>query len=33
VLMDIDNEETRRDVRSEVRDLCKSFPLYDFVTA
>jgi glycine hydroxymethyltransferase len=33
VLMDIDNEQTRRDVRSEVRDLCKSFPLYDFVTA
>lgn len=33
VLTDIDNEETRRAVRSEVRDLCKSFPLYDFVTA
>jgi glycine hydroxymethyltransferase len=33
VLMDIDNEDTRRDVRSEVRDLCRSFPLYDFVTA
>ena len=33
VLMDVDNEDTRRDVRSEVRDLCRSFPLYDFVTA
>jgi len=33
VLSDIDNEDMQRNVRLEVLDLCRSFPLYDFVTA
>ncbi len=33
VLRDLENETTRIAVRREVRELCRRFPLYDFVTA
>ena len=33
VLADVDDEDTATVVRSEVRDLCRQFPLYDFVVA
>lgn len=33
VLTDPDDETVRRDVKAEVNELCRRFPLYDFVTA
>ena len=33
VLADIENESVRSKVKQEVRELCRKFPLYDFVTA
>jgi len=33
VLSDVGNEEVQRDVKNEIRALCKRFPLYDFEVA